>query len=149
MQSQRKKWYLLIVGSSLVVLCCVFGCIGVAKTLGGKNSTERLPIRGLSIELEVNQRDELFTQLREFSEEQHLKYDISFYENEKVFFVFMEGKGLEIIASPRPVTITEVRISFYEVDPTNPPSEEIIDELFGELKRFISEIPQATIIKEK
>ena len=149
MQSQRKTWYLLMVGSILIVVCFVLGCIGAVKTLDGKNTTETLPIRSLSIELAVSQREELFTQLREFSEKHHLKFDVSFYENKKEFFVFMEGKGLEIIASPRPITITEIRVSFYEADSTNPPSEEIVDELFSDLKSFISEIPNATIIEEK
>jgi hypothetical protein len=147
--TKRSKWYLPIAGSILGILCCVLGCMSIVKGLGVINTTERLPIRSISIELDENKREGLFTQLRKFSEKHHLKFDLSFYKNNKEFFAVMDGKGLEITVSPRPITITEIRINFYEADLANLPSKEMVDELFRDLKSFIGEIPDATIIEEK
>ena len=147
--TRHTKRYLLMVGSILGILGCVFGCMSIVKGLGIKNSSEQFPIRSMSIELAENNREELFTQLRKFSEKHRLTFNLSFYENNNGFFVFMDGKGLELTASPRPITDAEIRISLYEADPANPPSEEIVDELFSDLKSFISEIANAIIIEEK
>jgi len=133
----------------LGIMCCTLGCISIAKIFSTKNPTERFPIQTLSIQIEEEQHEKLFSQLRQFSDNHHFRFSLSLYENEKEFFVVMDGDALQITASPRPITRTEIRINFYEKDPANPPKQEIVDELFNDLKKFISEIPNVTIIEEK
>lgn len=149
MPINRTKWFLLIAGTILGVLCCVFGCVSIVKNLGTKNPTETLPIRTLSIKMDENQHEELFTQLRQFSEKHRLKFNLSLYEKQKQFFLVMDGKGLEITVAPRPITRTEIRFNFYEKDAANPPSTEIVDELFSDLKDLLMEIPNVTVTEEK
>lgn len=142
------KWY-WFVGSMIGVMCCALGCVSITNIFSTQNPTETFPIRTLSIRIEAEQREKLFSQLRKFSDENDLKFNLSFYENKKEFFAVMDGKGFEITASPRPITTTEIRMNFYEKDPANSPSQETIDELFNDLKKFISEIPNVTILEEK
>ena len=148
MSTKRVNRYFLI-GSILGVLICIFGCVNLADNFNTTDPSAKLPIRTLSIQLDGNQREELFAQLRKFSEKYALEFHLSFYEGKEVFFVEMYGKGLEILALSGPITITELDINFYEKDPTNPPSQETVDELYNDLKAFISEIPNVTITEGK
>ena len=61
----------------------------------------------------------------------------------------MYGQKLHILAQPIPGAPEKIDITFYEEDPTNPPSQEMVDKLFSDLKSFISEIPNVTISEEK
>jgi len=146
--SKKKNWYILV-GLILGIVCCTFGCVSIAKNLGTKNSSEKFPVRTLSIQLDPNQREELFDQLRKFSEKHRLEFHLSFYENQKIFLVEMYGERLHILAQPIPRASEKIDIDLYEQDPTNPPPQETIDELFNDLKKSIGEIPNVTITGEK
>jgi len=61
----------------------------------------------------------------------------------------MRAKGIVIAALSKPINATELDISFFEEDSTNPPSPETMDELYNDLKVYISEIPNVTISEEK
>ena len=151
MSTKRAKWIVLI-GSILGILICVFGCANfLADNLDTKDPSEKLPIRTLSIQVEENQREELFSQLRKFSDKHQLRFDLDFYdgkEGNEIFSMVMYGDTLHISALSKPITTTELDINFYEEDPTNPASQETVDELFNDLKVFISEIPNVTISEE-
>jgi len=148
MSKKWTKWYLLI-GSMLGIMCCTLGCSSITKIFSTKSPTEKSPIRTLSIQIEDEQREELFAQLRKFSKKHNLEFHLSFYENKRVFFIEMYGKRLEILALSKPVNTTDLDINFYEEDPNNPPPQATIDELFNDLKKFISEIPNVVITEEK
>jgi hypothetical protein len=123
--------------------------VEAANEYNKKYPSEKSPIRTLSIQIDENQREELFSRLRKFSDKHNLKFNLSFYENRRVFFVEMYGKGLEILALSKPITVKDLDITFYEQDPSNPPSSETVNELFSDLKSFISKIPNVKIIEEK
>jgi hypothetical protein len=158
MPFERKKRYLIITLAILGILCCVFGCvvitnryIAASKKYDQHYPSEKLPIRDLSAQINEEQREELFAQLRKMSEKHNLDFHLTFYENQKIFFVEMYGKRLEILALSQPIntTTTELDFSFYEKDPANPPAQETVDELYDGLKSMISEIPSVKIIEEK
>lgn len=151
MSTKRTKLVLLI-GLFLGILCCVVGCIGYLNMSNNYNKShpeKKSPIRTLSIKIDEDQREELFAQMRKFSEKHHLEFHLSFYNDKKIFFVEIYGEKLEIVALSKPVNTTELDINFFEKDPTNPPSKEAVDELFSDLKTFIIEIPNVTISEEK
>ena len=155
MLTKRAKWVVLI-GSILGILVCVFGCAKMIATssseYNGRYPSVRLPIRTLSIQIEENQREELFVQLRKFSDKHQLRFDLNFYKGEEgneIFSVVMYGDTLHISALSKSINTRELDIRFYEEDPTNPPSQETVDELYNDLKAFISEIPNVTIVEEK
>jgi hypothetical protein len=154
MSTKHTKWYLLI-GLILGILCCAIGYVGYVNWSNNYNKShpeEKSPIRTLSIRIDENQRKELFAQLRKFSEKHHLEFHLSFYAGETFndkFFVEMHGETFHIAAVSKVGDTTEVDFHFIVDDPTNPPSQETLDELFSDLKSFISEIPNVTIIEEK
>jgi len=151
MLTKRAKWALLI-GSILGILICVFGCanmIASSSEYNKRDPSERLPIRTLSIRVDKDQREELFSQLRKFSEKHRLSFDLAFYRDKEIFSIAMGDETIGISGLSKPITTTELDIHFYEEDPTNPPSQETVDELFNDLKVFISEIPNVTISEEK
>lgn len=122
--------------------------VDFANDYNKKYPSEKSPIRTLSIQIDEDQREELFAQLRKFSEKHHLEFYLSFYKGKEIFFVAMYGERLHISMQPIPGVSKEIYIGFYEEDPTNPPSNETVDKLFNELKIFISEIPNLIIIEE-
>lgn len=151
MSTKRAKWVLLT-GSILGVLCCIFGCTNLASNFSTKDPTEKFPVRTLSIQIDENQHEELFAQLRKFSEKHLLEFHLSFYtfkEADDQFSIEMRGKMLHISAFFMLINATELDFAFYEEDPANPPSQETVNELYSDLKVFISEIPNVTITEGK
>ena len=149
MSTNRVKWILLI-GSILGILICVFGCVNMIASSSEYNKrypSVKLPIRILSIEFDENQREELFVQLRKVSEKHALEFYLNFYRGGEIFSIQMRGKGIEISALSKSINTTELDINFYEEDPTNPPSQETVDELYNDLKAFISEIQDVMIME--
>lgn len=108
-----------------------------------------MPIRTLLIQIDKVQREELFTQLRKFSEKNNLDFYLSFYNSKETFFVEMYGETFEISGLSVPGTPEIIDIAFYEKDPSSPPTQETVDELFSDLKVFLGEIPSVTITEEK
>ena len=151
MSTKRAKWVVLI-GSVLGILICVFGYAYLTASSSEYNKrypSERLPIQTLSIRVDKDHREELFSQLRKFSEKHRLSFDLAFYRDKEIFSIVMSDETIDISGLSKPITTTELDINFYEEDPTNPPSQETVDELFNDLKSFISEIPNVTISEEK
>jgi hypothetical protein len=59
----------------------------------------------------------------------------------------MDGEDL-VIRALSSATTPELKFRFFEQDPTNPPPQETVDELFSDLKEFLGEVPGITIIEE-
>lgn len=111
MSANRTK---LIAIVSLGVLLCIFCCVSIVKNLGIRNASEKSPIRTFVLQINEGQREELFAQLRNFSDKHGLEFYLSFYKNKEVFFIVMQSERLEITVSPKPITTTEVQVSFFE-----------------------------------
>ena len=136
------------VGLYLAFLCFVIGCSRTLNILSTRDTTEKFPIRTLSIRFDEDEPEELISQLRKFSEKNGLKFHVSFYKNKEVFYIDISGQGLEILALSKTINKTELDIHFYVADPNTPPSKEIVDSLFNDLKMFINEVPNAEITEE-
>ncbi len=145
MLSKRKR---LIVIISLFVLC-IFGCIGLAE-IAQKGSEGHPPIRGMTITIDENRREELFAQLRKFADKHGFEFHLDFYDpDEKIFLVAMYRDDLKILAADVPKAPTKIRLDFYDRDPATPTPKETVEDLFSDLKRFISEIPDVTITEDR
>jgi len=136
-------------GPILGILICIFGCVNLEGNFNTKDPSEKLPIRTLSIRVSENQREELFSQLRKFSEKHELEFYLNFYRGGEIFSVEMYGEGLEIFVLSKPIHTTQLDFDFFEEDPTNPPSQETVDKLYDDLKAFISEIPGVVVDEGK
>lgn len=144
-----KKYQKQILLLGLILL--TLGCGNFTSSVDTKNPTEKLPILTLSILIEENQREELFMQLQKFSEKHQLKFYLDFYagkEGNQIFSFVLYGDKFHISALSKPVSTTELDINFYEEDPNNPLSQEVVDELYNDLKSFIREIEGVVILEE-
>ena len=150
MLENRSKW---IVSVSLAVLLCIFVCIGLAR-LAQRGSEGQSPIRSLVIAIKLNQRDEFFAQMQKFADKHAIKIlirdvEVNVGPSGKGFFIEMHRSDIQISAVGEPSAPIMVSINFYDEDSTHPASKKTVDELFSDLKAFISEIPNVTITEEK
>jgi len=133
----------LLLGLLLGVLLCILGCIGAVAT---SNDGEQLPIRRLEITIDVNRREELFTQLRGFAEKHSFEILIRDVEviPDGIYIQMLRG-DLRIRANDIPESPTIIFLGFYNRYPVLPASQETVDELLIDLKSFLGEIPNVTI----
>ncbi len=130
-------------------LLCIVGCIGLSK-IAQKGSEGHPPIRGLTITIDESRREELFAQLRKFAEKHDFEFHLDFYDpDQKIFLIAMYREDLKILADHAPNDPTMISLDFYERDPDNQTPKETVDDLFSDLKSFISAIPNVTITEEK
>lgn len=143
------------IGLLLGILCCVSVCIIYINWSNKYNKSHpevETPIKTLSIKVDENRREDLFAQLKEFSNKNQLEFILTFYTRDKendTFLLEMYGEGLEISAFSKPIARTELDIRFFIQDPTRPPSKEKIEELYNDLKIYINQVPNVLIIEEK
>lgn len=98
--------------------------------------------------MDLDQRQEFFTQLQKFADKHSLKLDLRFDDAEKKdFFAHLQGDAYEIIIASRSGFPTEMSISFLN-NASLPTSQKTFDGLVVDLKSFIGKIP-TIIIKEK
>jgi hypothetical protein len=103
----------------------------------------------LALTIDNSQREKFFEQLTRFAEAHDFKIHIgSTTPAGDTFNINMSRKDVMVIAN-NVFDIKVFDIHFYDEGPTNPVSEEIIDNLFNELKRYISEIPNAIITEQR
>ena len=114
-----------------------------------KGSEGQAPLKGLRIEIAIDQREILFTRLREFAQSHNFAYDLTFYDKDKkIFLVALQRDDLEIRVVDTPKDPTQIRLSFYKSRSSDSVSPTMVDTLFGELKRSISEIPNVRVTEE-
>lgn len=138
----------LIVTISLSVLLCIFGCKGLAD-VAQKRSQGNLPLRVLRITIDVNRREELFAQLRQFAEKHG--FEILIREVQVIpegIFIEMYRNDIKILAGDDASDPTLIELGIYDRDPKHPTSPETVDELFSDLKSLISEVPNVTVTEE-
>ena len=148
MPANRTKLILVMCGL-LGILLCILGCNAIPsikKALApGPN---RFPVKSLRITLDVDQREEFFTQLQNFADKYALALRSTFYDSDrKGFLIVLAGDGFHISVVSRMNHPQEIRILFYN-EASPPTSQETFDKLFNDLKNFLNEIPNV-IIKEK
>lgn len=147
MKTSFKKWYLLF-GLYAVMIFCLLGCINLVDNFSTTNPTKRLPIKTLRIQIDESQHEELFNQMKFFSQKHNLEFHLSFQNNNETFFIDMEGQGLQIVSLSF-VNDNELNFRFFEKEPNNPPKQETVDNLYDELKIFLHEISSVVIILEE
>jgi len=136
----------LLLGVLLGALLCIFGCIAA---VGTADDAAQLPMRSLRITIDVNRREELFTQLRGFAEKHGFEILIREVKvHPDGIFIAMYRNDLKILANDVPKSPTKISLGFYKRQSVFPTSQETVDELFSDLKAFLSEIPNVTITEE-
>lgn len=132
-----------------VLACFILGCLWAGGALLLSDNGEKLPIRSLGIVIDVEQRDELFTQLKSFAEKHDFEIlirDVKVQPNG--IYIVISRNDIEIRAIDTPMSPENITFRFYDRPPF-PLSQETVDELFNELRSFLEEIPNVTIKEEK
>lgn len=138
----------------LGILCVVLGCVVMAN-LAEQGSKGRAPIRTLVISLDANEKDEFFSQIKQFAEKHSFKIYIRDVEVDigpsgKGFFGEMLRSDIDMTIFGTPSAPIEVSISFdVSYSNTQHITQESINELYNDLKSFLSEIPSVVILEEK
>ena len=130
------------------ILLCVLGCASVIPFINLKGNPNSLPVRSVTITIDANQRNELFTQLRKFADKHSLKFILTFFSaKQDSFLVTIYGDGFHLSADAASISQREISIDFYNEGST-PTPQGTIDALFSDLKSFLGEIPNVTIIDQ-
>ena len=90
MSSNSKKLF-VVATLFLGLLLCIFGCLGTKPSIEKRLlNSGNPPIRRLRITIDVNRREELFAQLREFADKHAFEFHLTFYDRDnKIFLVEM------------------------------------------------------------
>ena len=141
----------VIAGFLVTIAVCVviiFGAQQLVKTWKARFGTLHSK-KTFVVTIDLGQREKFFEQLTRFADAQDFKIHIgSTTPAGDTFNINMSRKDVMVIAN----NVFDIRvfdIHFYDKDPTNPISEEIIDTLFNDLKRYISEIPNAIMTEQR
>jgi len=147
----KHKKILMITRFLVVIAICVaivFGAQKLLKTWKAGFGTS-YPQRTLDVSIDLSQREKFFEQLTRFADAHDFKIHIGpTTPAGDTFNINMSRKDVMVIANNVFDTKT-FDVHFYDKDPTNPVSEEIIDNLFNDLKRFINEIPNVLITEKR
>jgi hypothetical protein len=132
----------------LGILLCVLGCASISTIELAQSDPNSFPVKSLKLTMELDQREEFFTQLQDFAEKHSLQLETTYYDaDKKAFFVYLEGDSFHITGGANLYWPREINFGFYN-EASPPISQETIDGLFNDLKSFLNEI-RNVIIKEK
>ena len=141
----KHKYITIITRFFVVIVICIAIILGLkmfkeeAVTLHTKKT--------LIVTIDLNQREKFFEQLTRFADVHDFDIHIGATTPAgDTFNINISSKDLMIIADNVFEPKSTFDIDFYDKNPHNPTSEEVIDSLFNDLKRFISEVPNIKII---
>ena len=146
-QSKKTAFFLSVLGGILLIVLSYM--IWKPNILGFLKNGENLPVAGLRITIDVEDRDVLFDKLKKFSDQHELKYDVSFFDaSKRQFLLVMYGDGFHISARPLPNAAGTIRIFLYN-ERSTPLPQETIAKLMGNLKNDINEISNIEMVEVK
>jgi hypothetical protein len=148
MLTSRRK---MIIGICLLlgIVLPILGCGGMKLLVPQKQRYPQDATRVVDITIDISQREEFFDQLRKFAD----KHDFTILidaqpSGDEDFLIYMTREDVEIIGD-NAFTPGEYGFGFYHADLLHPVSELAFDDLIGDLKSFISEVPDATFSIKK
>jgi hypothetical protein len=132
-----------------ICVATVFGAQKLSKTWRAR-FVNLHPKKTLVVRIDLSQQEKFFEQLTRFADADTFDIHIGpTTPSDDTFNINMSRKDVELIANNSAVDIRNFDIAFYDKDPTNPVSEKIIDDLLNDLKRYISEIPNAIVTEQR
>ncbi len=147
----KHKKILMITGFLVTIAVCVaivFGAQKLVKTWKARFVTS-YPKKTLVVIIDLSQREKFFEQLTRFADSHDFKIHIGpTTPAGDAFNINMSRKDVMVIANNVFDTKT-FDVAFYDEDPANLAPEETIDSLFNDLKRYISDIPNAIMTEQR
>ena len=114
-------------------------------------------IKSLIITIDKNREQEVLDQLQKFADKYSLEFKLSFSSDKSLFHVEIYGDGFHVISEDRlhvkDQDVDDIFMTFYtdinnETSNPTPIPQETLDELFNDLKNFLDEIPDATVVEK-
>ena len=146
----RKKKIAQVIFLILSMLLIIFGCRNLKPNIKSflKNG-ENFPVRSMKISLDVSRREELFNQMKEFSDKNKFEFNLIFYDVDKlIFLVDIYGDSFNVTAGDVPESPKEIMIAIYDEPFAETPNPNI-DGIFSDLKTYIMKIPGIIVLEEK
>jgi hypothetical protein len=134
----------------IIAICVamVFGAQQLLKTWKARFVTLH-PKKTLVVSIDLGQRAMFFEQLTKFADAHDFKIHIGpTTPSGNTFNIVISRKDVEVNAD-NVIDTRKFDIAFYDKDPTNPVSEEILDNLFNDLKRYIGDIRNAIMTEQR
>jgi hypothetical protein len=145
-----KPLVILAIGILVGALSCfVFGCLWSGGAILLSENSEKLPLRSLHVVIDMEQRSDLFTQLRRFAEKHDFEIlirDVKVYP--EGVYIEMTRDDLRIIAHDSANAPENITFGFYDRLPILL-AQETVDDLVNDLKTFLEEIPNVTVEERK
>jgi len=113
-------------------------------------------IKSLIITIDKNREQEVLDQLQKFADKHSLEFKLSFSSDKSLFHVEIYGDGFHVISEDRlrvkDQDVEDIFMTFYtdinnKIPNSTPIPQETLDELFNDLKNFLDEIPNATVVE--
>ena len=147
----KQKKIMMISGFLITIAICVamgFGAQQLMKTWKARFGTLH-PKKTLEVSIDLGQREKFFEQLTRFADAHDFRIHIgSTTPVGDTFNINMSRKDVMVIAN-NVIDTKKFDIAFYDKYPTNPASEEMIDNSFNDLKGYIGEIPNAIMTEQR
>ena len=148
----KHKKILMITRYLVTIAICVAMVFGAQKLLTAWKArfVNLHPKKTLVVSIDLGQREKLFEQFTRFADAHAFKIHIGATTPAgDTFNINMSRKDVEVIANNSVVDTRKFDIAFYDKDPANPVSEEMIDDLLNDLKRYIGDIPNAIMTEQQ
>lgn len=148
MLTKRRK-LIFIVCVLVGLLVCGLGCVSLTRSFTLKGNPNDLPVESFTVIMELNQREEFFTQMQKFADNHALMFALLVHSPDKESFAIqIDGDGFFITAVG--TTPREINIGFYHAPNSSAlTSQETVDELMDDIKHFVNEIPSVMITERR
>ena len=146
----KNKDLILVIFLLSGVLLWILGCNTVPSIINNMLTPDpnRFPVKSMKISMDLDRREEFFTQLQNFGAKHSLELRSTFHDaDKKSFIIVLAGDGFHISALSHLYSPREISVDFFN-EASPPTSQETFKELSVDLKKFLNEIP-SLIIKEK
>jgi len=133
------------------LLVCGLGCVSLTRSFTLKGNPNDLPVESFTLMTELNQREELFSQMRKFADKHALKFALVVHSSDKASFAIqIDGDRFFITAVGTTIAPREIDIGFYNAPNSSTLApQETMDELLDDLKRFVNDIPNVGITERQ
>jgi hypothetical protein len=140
----KRKTIVTIARFFVAIVICILMVLGL-REIWKEKAVSQHPRKTLGFVIDLDQREKLFEQLKSFAHANNFDIHIGpTTPSDVTFSIYMSRKDV-IVWGDNALNQRGYDFAFYDNDPDNPVSEEVIDSLMSELKRFISEVPKVRI----
>lgn len=128
----------------IAIIICFVIVVGL-REMWQEKMVSRLPRKTFGVVIDLNQRERLFEQLKRFADAHDFNIHMGPTTPAGVTFnIYMSRKDVILIAN-NVLNSRGYKFAFYDKNISNPVSEEVVDNLMSDLKRFISEVPNVSV----